>query len=29
MNQQNLFAVANVDNNIMSFTMREAHRMWP
>jgi len=29
MNQQNLFAVANDDNNITSFTMREAHRMWP
>ncbi len=29
MNQQNLFAVANDDNNVMSFTMREAHRMWP
>ena len=29
MNQQNLFSVANDDNNIMSFTMRKAHRMWP
>ena len=28
MNQQNLFAAANDDDNIMSFTMREAHRMW-
>ena len=29
MNQMNLFTPATVENNMMAFALREAHRMWP